>query len=239
MKRVGIALLTIGIALTLCGCGGERQSVPEPDDADSSVVGNGQKVAGSMEEYIDQALSWQTTTDKERKVLEQAKQDGELSVSDYEQAWSDFKSCMVERGYPPFELANYNGIYDMPQLHFTGTQDEWERYKDDYDSCYFQISAIDAVYTMQVGNPNLYTDMHEAIADCLRREEAVPLDYTAEDLRRESGNDQGNGENPYEYFDPKDPVFRGCKVANGWSSAYADDEGVDLWHGDGGNRDNE
>ena len=57
MKRVGIALLTIGIALTLCGCGGERQSVPEPDDADSSVVGNGQKVAGSMEEYIDQALS--------------------------------------------------------------------------------------------------------------------------------------------------------------------------------------
>lgn len=117
MKRVGIALLTIGIALTLCGCGGERQSVPEPDDADSSVVGNGQKVAGSMEEYIDQALSWQTTTDKERKVLEQAKQDGELSVSDYEQAWSDFKSCMVERGYPPFELANYNGIYDMPQLH--------------------------------------------------------------------------------------------------------------------------
>ena len=237
MKRGIVASLVLITAIVLCSCGGEQQSAqsePVP-----SAVGDGQKIAGSLDEYIDQALSWETTTDKERKVLEQAKQDGELSVSDYEQAWSDFKSCMVERGYPPFELANYNGIYDMPQLHFTGTQDEWERYKDDYDSCYFQISAIDAVYTMQVGNPNLYTDMYEAIADCLRREEAMPLDYTAEDLRRESGNDQGNGENPYEYFDPKDPVFRGCKVANGWSSAYADDEGVDLWHGDGGNRDNE
>ena len=143
MKRGTAAALVLIASVVLCSCGGEQQSAQS--EQVPSVVGDGQKVAGSMEEYIDQALSWQTTTDKERKVLEQAKQDGELSVSDYEQAWSDFKSCMVERGYPPFELANYNGIYDMPQLHFTGTQDEWERYKDDYDSCYFQISAIDEI----------------------------------------------------------------------------------------------
>ncbi|MBM6699082.1 hypothetical protein H7U32_01805 [Bifidobacterium pullorum subsp. saeculare] len=236
MKRGFAAVLALTVAIVLCSCGGEQQSAQS--EPIPSAAENGQKLAGSMDEYIDQVLSWDSTTDRERTVLERAKRDGKLSISDYEQAWSDFKSCMVDRGYPPFELVSYNGIYAMPALKFTGTENEWEKYKKDYDSCYGQITAIVSIYTMQVANPNLYTDMVEAVADCLRREKVVPADYTADDLRRESGSDQGSGEDPYEYFDRTDPVFRGCKVANGWTTAYANDERVDLWHGTGGN-DNE
>ncbi|MBW3083146.1 hypothetical protein [Bifidobacterium phasiani] len=226
-------LLVWCVAACAPGSPGETPSGGAEGEAAQSV-GDGQKIAGSMGEYIDQVLSWGDLTDKERTMLERARQDGALSVSDYEQAWSDFRACMTDRGYPPFELANYNGVYAMPPLDFTGTPDEWDRYKNDYDACYGQIDAIDVVYAMQVGNPGLYTDMYEAVADCLRREEAVPADYTADDLRRESGDDSGSGDDPYAYFDRQDPVFRGCKAANGWTSAYADDQRVDLWHGTGG-----
>ncbi|MBT1177549.1 hypothetical protein JS532_08245 [Bifidobacterium callimiconis] len=235
IMRFAATVLAIALSIGLAGCGNSEatsQATPSPSSSSNnsnSSTGNGQRIAGSLNDYIDQVMALKTTSDQQKKILQQAKQNGGITVSQYEQAWSNFKACMTSRGYPNFKLAQYNGIYSMPGLDFTGTEEQWNAYKANYDTCYNSIKAIDGVYVMQVGNPNLYSDPYEAVADCLRRSETVPNTYTAKDLQREMNEDQGSGENPYQYFDRKNATFRGCKAANGWTTTYADDERVNLW----------
>lgn len=236
IARYLAVMIAIALSAGLTGCGNsDTNSQAELSPSSSSSTSNqstssgGQRIAGSLNDYIDQVMTLKTTTEQQKTILQQAKQNGGVTVSQYEQAWSDFKTCMTHRGYPNFKLAKYNGIYSMPGLDFTGTEAQWNEYKANYNTCYDSIKAIDGVYVMQVGNPNLYSDTYEAVADCLRRSGVAPNTYTAKDLQREMAEDQGSGDNPYQYFDRKNATFRGCKAANGWDSTYSDDERVNLW----------
>lgn len=220
--KIFIIVLLSLIIMVLSSCGSELLN-NAADDKIAEPNGTGAKKASSIKEYIDQALTWDNLTDKEVRVLKEAKRNGRIALSDYEAIWSDFKTCMSDRGYPKFDLSKYGNIYTMPPLHFTGTEEQWNKYQNDYNDCYGKILAVDSIYRMQWGNPNLYSDRYEAVADCLRRENKVPSSYSASDLRKESEK------HTYIFFEEKDAIFRGCKVANGWHNSYDDDTRVDLW----------
>lgn len=232
MKVVGI-IACICLA-SACGAPSSNASKSEPqaDGASSSrsTGGNdgvssaapGQKLAGNMNDYIDQLLTW--ASKDEKPVLERAKKNGGLSASDYEKAWSDYKSCMVSRGYKPFELIKWpNGVYEMPS-HMVGTQKQEEKYAEDYHECYGKkIMAIDTLYTAQVGNPSLYADQTEGVADCLKRSGAVSMDFSISTFKSEIGSGK------YSQFDIQDPKVRACFAANDWHMGLQSDPYAQLW----------
>lgn len=183
--------------------------------------GSGTQYASSMSEYIDQVMQWPGVTDAQREVLQRAKENGSMPVSDYEQAWSEFKVCFTGKGHEMFPLKNYNGIYKIPGFNFKNlTPEAHKQYDADRMACEAQISPITSVYEMQQGNPNLYRSLEEAMVDCLKRAGKVDASYTAKDLGIEMRDRN------YTHFDIKDPVVRGCQTANNWHVTYADEAWV-------------
>ena len=180
-------------------------------------------MADSLESYIRQAMGWSMTDDHAKQVLEDALNHGGLSTSAYETAWSDYKTCMIDRGYRPFELTRYpNGIYVMPP-HTVGTDAQEQQYTEDYQAYYLPIMPIETVYRMQRANPSLLRNQNEAVVDCLKRDGVVPMSYTTSDYAA------GRLEQTSEFFDFKDPPVRGYQVANGVYSTYPADAVAQLW----------
>ena len=232
------ALLTLGCV----ACAGERSAseTPEPPDSGQTlnddeisngessggsvaVPGEGSRLAGSLDEYIDSLIAdTEWTTDYEREILERAKANGGVSVTDYEQTWSRYKQCMLDKGYKEIILVKFpNGIYHEASYR-GGTERQMAKYHKDVNICMADVGAVAQVYQMQIGNPTLFSDKNEAIVDCFRRNNLVPLTYTAQQYAQE------RAEGEYT-IDRQDMEIRGCEVANGLFASYVDDPVEQLW----------
>ncbi len=206
-------------------------SAPEKDDAGdtedsndiSAVPGEGSRLAGSLDEYIDALIAdTEWTTEYEREVLERAKANGGVSVTDYEQTWSRYKQCMLDKGYKEIILIKYpNGMYREASYR-GGTEQQMAKYHNDANICMADVGAVAQVYQMQIGNPALFSNMNEAIVDCFRRNSLVPLTYTAQQYAQE------RIDNEYT-IDRQDMEIRGCEVANGLVAGYPGDPVEELW----------
>ena len=123
MHRTAAFALCISVALTGCaGCGapgGASQSDSSASSSSSaSTQNNGAKIAPTLKDYIQSLLDADkgTMSDQQRSALERAVQnDGKVSRSDYERAWSDYRQCIVDKGYSVPELQRYSsGVYALP-----------------------------------------------------------------------------------------------------------------------------
>ncbi|PST49107.1 hypothetical protein COO72_04030 [Bifidobacterium callitrichos] len=193
--------------------------------------GNG-RLASSLPAYIDEVLADPYVSDYERPFLEQAKKEGRVSTAVYEKVWSDYKTCMVDHGFPEPKLERFpNGMMDIMQ-HAVGTDEQEERWRDAYADCYLRFSHVQGLYGQQQGNPNLYANVDEAVVDCMRREGVVPPSYTVKDfndgqtLLQTEGWTDAKDKLGYDFGDAR---VRGCKAAQGWSSSTADDPVEYLW----------
>ncbi|NMM93601.1 hypothetical protein [Bifidobacterium oedipodis] len=227
------SFVTVASCVALCvgvGACGNPQNTPTPtsDVVDSpynyELPGAGQKKAESLNAYIDQILSYPETSDKAREILERAKANGGVSVSDYEQSWMDYKQCMIDRGYQGIVLIKYpNGMYAEP-AHRKGTDAQELKLNEDMLACMTDLDPVDLVFGMQQGNPSLYANVSEAIVDCFRRNDLVPKDFTA---RQYSLEQQENPED--RSYDVYDMEIRACEVANNVFSTYIGDEIAELY----------
>ncbi|OZG68896.1 hypothetical protein [Bifidobacterium eulemuris] len=184
----------------------------------------GEKLANSLDEYIDMFISnqFEPASDYEKTVMERAKADGGVTAADYEDAWSTYKSCMLDKGYKEIVLIKYpNGIYEEA-VHYSGTDSQEEKYDADQASCFGNVNIVAEIYAVQQGNGSLLSNRDEAIVDCLRRNDLVPKDYTAEQYARE----RADGELSY---DAQDMGVRGCQAANNSFVGFADDPVEKLW----------
>ena len=146
-------------------------SAPEKDDAGdtedsndiSAVPGEGSRLAGSLDEYIDSLIAdTEWTTDYEREILERAKANGGVSVTDYEHTWSRYKQCMLDKGYKEIILIKYpNGLYHEAPYQ-EGTARQMAKHDKDMQTCMADVGAVAQVYQMQIGNPTLFSDKNEA-----------------------------------------------------------------------------
>ena len=254
IQRLLAATLAAAALLTgLAGCAGPTNGAqtasPASGDQDSSAQGqdssqrqgpvstlheadgNG-RLASSLSAYIDEVLADPYVSDYERPFLEQAKKEGRVSTAVYEKVWSDYKTCMVDRGFPEPKLERFpNGMMDIMQ-HAVGTDEQEERWRDAYADCYLRFSHVQGLYGQQQGNPNLYANVDEAVVDCMRREGVVPPSYTVKDfndgqtLLQTEGWADAKNKLGYDFSDAR---VRGCKAAQGWSSSSADDPVEYLW----------
>lgn len=122
LVRIMSALVCAAWLCSCSGCSEVSDQTASGGDA-PQIMNKGARKADSMSSFIDQILSYSETTDKAREVLERAKANGGISVSDYENAWASYKQCMLDKGYREILLIKYpNGMYDEA-MHAKGTHE--------------------------------------------------------------------------------------------------------------------
>lgn len=233
--RIIPLISVVGLTLSLMSCasivdGQKGEEVEASSSAAQSGAAqqgstSGQKLAASLSEWIEQRESQGNIAESQKTILDKAKSTGEISTSDYEKAWSDYRQCMIDKGYKEIKLIKYpSGLY-AEAGHKQGTTIQESRYSDDSTECGDEyVADVQDVYGIIVGNPNLYADQAQAVVDCLHRDSLVPKDYTVSRFNKEFSGTDGNTS-----FDMQNLQVRSCLVSNGYNVGYATDDTEQLW----------
>ncbi|MBO1740408.1 hypothetical protein [Leifsonia sp. TF02-11] len=142
----------------------------------------GGKLASTYVALIEAELASGNLTDFETDVLTRARERGSISQSDYEAAHTRYKECMASKGIVAQERRYPNGI-----IHSTPPGPDDSFTIDDLAEANFACgvgttAAIDQLYSVQQGNPDLLRDRNEAGAACLVREGIAPVSFSREDF---------------------------------------------------------
>ncbi|WP_033516723.1 hypothetical protein [Bifidobacterium cuniculi] len=171
----------------------------------------------------------QTQVDMLRRALEH---DGVVSAADYEQAWSNYRQCVVDKGYNAPPAVRYgNGLYSPVFTTDTNglTQEQDLKVSEDTSTCFMEYTiSVDEMYRYATANPDMLTDPDEATVDCLQRSKAAPTSYTVAQYRKEkaaydqdlsqqyeSGTDVTKDPDKFYTISLDDPAVVTCMVANG------------------------
>lgn len=204
LYRVLACVACVGMVAAGCaGCGSSggsshSQSNSAGSSDSSSSSGNkaagGAKIAPTLKDYVQSLLDSDSDSmsAQQKAALERAVQnDGKVSQSDY-------KQCIVDKGYSAPELYKYSsGVYALPTYDTPGgtaseQQKSSKRLNEDLSACsMLHITDISTVYKLQIGNPGLSTDTSAVAVDCLRRENVKPKSYTAEQLDKDLASSEG------------------------------------------------
>ena len=97
-------VLAVALSMLLAGCsingdatGASSDSATSESSSENGSAG-GQKLAASLSEWIEQRESQGNIAESQKTILDKAKSTGEISTSDYEKAWSDYRQCMIDKG---------------------------------------------------------------------------------------------------------------------------------------------
>lgn len=189
---------------SLSACGTMSPATDGPTHAESKIdqhfnIALGQQLAPSLEAYIDQTIE-DVRNDREirpydptgeataRKlaILERTKARGFMSAADNELIWSNYKTCMLDRGYKEIIiLTQINGVRNEAG-HMLGTSQQEGKYRRDALVCgILNIGMIDSIYRVQQGNQGLAKNPYEGSLDCLHKSNAVPKEYSLDDLKHD------------------------------------------------------
>ncbi|PAU69471.1 hypothetical protein B1400_0837 [Bifidobacterium italicum] len=132
----------------------------------------------------------QPMSEKQIAILKTAlDHDGKVSKTDYDQAWSNYQQCIIDKGYAaPTSTMYANGIRGtITQTDVEGRGDDvFQKTQDDSSACRLsEYLYVDEMYRLSLGNPNLYSDRSEGLVDCLKRNQLVNPSYTAQQYEKE------------------------------------------------------
>ena len=215
MRRVGprvIAAVVATLWVLGCSCCSAHLGTTGAQRQSASSASSQERLASSIGDYIQQQLdTYDSLPDYQRDVLRRSIKRGRISAKDYETAWSDYKQCVLDKGYREVILVKmYNGVY-AEASSTGGTKRQYEQFDKAENDCRMEyLDQIDLLYKIQVGNPSLYADQDEAVVDCLRRKNVVKDSYTAKDFRREVSS----GRHSFDWGGNKDA--NACLVSNGY-----------------------
>lgn len=209
----GLSLLAI-TGLFLSGC------------ATSAPSNGGERLAPSLSALFDQYLTRNDLSTFEREVLTRAKQTGRIGAADYETAHSREAQCMAAQGYDITYKKLPNGLYkNTPHLPTTTdnakAQSQADALMNASAECAKGVTmVIEALYTVQQGNPDLFADPYEAAVQCLRKAGLVPGDYTAQTFAAQY--EKSLQQAP---FDPNSDTAQACLTGAGIAFASNPEKG--------------
>lgn len=227
MKTAVAAILAAVLAMTVGGCGHQEET---------AQTSGGEKYASSMSEYLQMVLNAYEKSpyaggSQERIVRKSLESGKPINHADYEQAWSDYRQCVVDKGYtePPLLTAGgfYTDAYSTSADDFPSEAAE-QKFNDDEGDCFARnVSIVSVVYQRQQADPQLFSEPEEAAVDCLHQAGLAEASYTAAQFtdEREAYYDfqekRNSAELPSldeanEYFtiDLRDQGVMSCIVAN-------------------------
>lgn len=146
----------------LAGCGS--------NEADSDTGAEGQRIASSMQDYVQLVLDLDQKArngqiqgapmgERQVAILERALENGgRVSRTDYEQAWANYRQCIVNKGYtaPPITKVGefYQAQWSMTSVE--GREAREEKLREDDMACGIsEMLNVNEVYQRQHSNPNL------------------------------------------------------------------------------------
>ncbi len=147
-----------------------------------AAIREGGTLAPSFAALIEHDLARGDLTEFETEVLARASERGTISQSDYEAAHERYRNCTALRGITTTQQRYPNGL-----IHSTPPAPDDRFTIDDLAdanvSCAVgTIAAIDQLYSVQQGNPDLLRDRNEAGAVCLVREGIAPESFSRDDF---------------------------------------------------------
>jgi len=152
--------------------------------ADNSGPESSRKLAGSFEELLDQRLSLPDLNDFEREVYTRAKETGQISQADYDEAYSRFTACMAEGGEPITLQKLKNGVYRIKTTPLDPGE-SLEQAMDVVSACQKTTTGfIPELFQIQQVNPDLLGDSFEAEYRCLERSGLIPESYSLEKYKK-------------------------------------------------------
>lgn len=189
----GIVMMICFVCGLLAGCGS--------DEADPDTGVEGQRIASSMQDYVQMMLDLDQKTrhgqmhgapmgNRQVTILKRALENGgRVSRADYEQAWASYRQCIVDKGYaaPPIMKIGefYQARWSMTSVE--GQEAREEKLREDDMACGMaEMLNVNEVYQRQHSNPNLYRNPSEGVVDCLHRNNLVKTSYTAKDYDAEN-----------------------------------------------------
>lgn len=241
VARLSLCLLCAVAVLSNGACGRNGNPVGNTSAGDAGSASSSSssgKLAASLKDYIvsvnARVQGEAAVNDSEKQILARSAQNGMVSAADYQSAWNDFRNCIVDRGYSDPVLHKFpNGMYQLAGENTTGgTQEQVERLGPDVSDCMMKnVSDVDSVYQVQLGNPGLLSDSEEALVDCLHKTGMVPASYTKEQWMKEQAASSKADDLTSSYsVDMKDPQIRGCLATYGYGFLDGTDPNETVWY---------
>lgn len=211
--------------LSSCSRSGSPHTSVSSESPSASASQTGARLASSLKAYtqsiLDADKQSQKMGDKQRNVVEKAaKGDGTVSRADYEQAWANYKQCIVSRGWTSPNLREADGLYAEPPINAENmTEAQTTKLSQDTDYCATTyVVDVDQLYRTQVANPTLSTANVQLIVKCLVASGVVSSDYTAEEFQKDSSS-----------LDFSDSKVQSCLIKYGYHAVDASKEKDSLW----------
>lgn len=162
---------------------------------------------GGLPALYDSALQVTDADSPTYEMLETAAEAGRLSTSDYERAHVIYESCIRDAGFTPSFRKTATGLY--VELPYTDVTDA-----DALDAAVVDCSAksatVEALYKIQVSNPEVVLDQRVVAVDCLVAAGAVKSGYSAEQFDADMKRDTRP-------FDVSDMVVNDCLYGAGYA----------------------
>ncbi|RSX55010.1 hypothetical protein D2E26_1064 [Bifidobacterium dolichotidis] len=188
LKKIACVCIPLLLAVNCSACGDQTTSKSSDTSSNSSTHFDISSYH-SASEYIKGVLTTfkQQISDPQREVLERAlEHDGQVSDTDYHNAWQQYSKCLVDKGYNPPPLQLDSGIY-RSGIFLDANLPEEQRTKvsKDAKACDLETkSFVNAAYLVSKGNSQV-TGYPNDIVDCLHKRNLVSDSYTANQFNEE------------------------------------------------------
>ena len=156
-RQIITLLVCLFMALAPAACSSEDDTSKDAADTaavqepSTGVTGNGEDSPSSPDESANTSKDGASS-----EVLTKAREQGGVSVTQYEQAWSRYKQCMTDLGYKNVILDHLpNGLYQRVMSDTIPDQAKYDKAMRDDDDCYDDIAVIAQVYNAQIGNVHI------------------------------------------------------------------------------------
>ena len=227
-RNVAIGM-TVAVALMIgvSGCS-DSEGLPETSES-------GARLAPSLSDYAGQLADKfaGSMDERQREAVERVIETGEVSQSDYEQALSDYRQCMIDRGYREIIFLDMGGGIREEAAHQAGTdQQERRTPRIPWHARMPTPRRLTNCTGCRSVIPGCCRITTRPSPDCLRRTGQVEPSYDGEQFRREYERYQNRTADSDEWpfsFPEDTPESRVCRVSNGWISMDQSDPTEQLW----------
>ena len=221
----GILAVVTCCVMLLSSCSHPGSPHTSVSSESPSASQTGARLASSLKAYaqsiLDADKQSQKMGDEQRNVVEKAaKGDSTVSRADYEQAWANYKQCIVSRGWTSPNLREADGLYAEPPINAENmTEAQMTKLSQDTDYCArTYVVDVDQLYRTQVANPTLSKANVQLIVKCLVANGVVSSDYTAEEFQKDSSG-----------LDFSDSKVQSCLIKYGYHAVDGTKEKDSLW----------
>lgn len=203
--RAGLTVILATCTLVACG--------DDPNGA-SSAPKAGAKIGTSFEALIDRQLAKKDLTPEVRAIFVRSKASGTISASDYELAFSNYARCVKNAGVKEEYKKLPSGTYQVIPHYSPVSEAAAKADFDKSSACGIKhVAAVEALYTLQVGNHDLLADSHEVATRCLVKAGLVKADFTSATFKELADNGFQNAP-----FDTTSPAFKQCLANAGMAT---------------------